>query len=150
MILAQPTKYGLRAILYVARRDPELSQSKEIAEALGIPHHYLAKILQDLSKRGILTSTKGRGGGFRLARPADRITLLKVVETLEGDSFVGGCVLGLAECSDENACPLHQQWSEIKNEILKMFVSESVMELADEFPGQARDIVRDRPFIDRA
>ena len=132
MILTQSTKYAVRAILYVAQRDPERILSSEIAEALGIPQQYLSKILQDLSKHGILSSLRGRTGGFTLALPAEQITLLKVIEIMEGNSFVGGCVLGLAECSNENPCPLHEQWSKIKGEILQMLVSESVMQLVEE------------------
>ncbi len=132
MILSQPSKYGLRAVLYLAQRGPELTQAKEIAEALDIPMPYLAKILQDLSKRSVLVSSKGRGGGFKLARPANEITLMDVVESIEGSSFVGGCVLGLRECPGEDPCPLHDQWALIKAEILDMLVAESVMHLVED------------------
>ncbi len=132
MILSQPSKYGLRAVLYLAKHDPELVQGKEIAEALDIPVSYLAKILQDLSKRSVLVSSKGRGGGFKLARPANEITLMDVVESIEGSSFVGGCVLGLGECPGEEPCPLHDRWTLIKAEILDMFVAESVMQLVED------------------
>lgn len=131
MILSQPSKYGLRAVLYLAKRDPELVQAKEIAEALDIPVSYLAKILQDLSKRSVLMSSKGRGGGFKLARPANEITLLDVIESIEGSSFVRGCVMGLGECPGEEPCPLHDQWSFIKAEILDMLVAENVMQLVE-------------------
>ena len=137
MILSQPSKYGLRAVLYLAKHDRELVQGKEIAEALDIPVSYLAKILQDLTKRSVLVSSKGRGGGFKLARPANEITLMDVVESIEGGSFVGGCVLGLGECPGEEPCPLHDQWSLIKAEILDMFVAESVMQLVED-PSRPR------------
>jgi Rrf2 family protein len=140
MILSQPSKYGLRAVLYIAKNDPDLVQSKEIADELGIPLQYLAKILHSLSKHGFLESTKGRGGGFKLAHSLEEITLFDVVRTIEGGTFGEGCVLGLAECSDENACPLHKEWSKIKANILTMLNEESVRQLIEDAPPTRKDL----------
>jgi Rrf2 family protein len=140
MILSQPSKYGLRAVLYLAKHDPDLVQSKEISENLGIPLQYLSKILHNLSKHGLLESSKGRGGGFKLASPIDEITLLDIVHIFEGSSFGSGCVLGLAECSDENACPLHNEWSKIKNQILEMLIEENISQLIEDSPSSRKDL----------
>ena len=132
MILSRACKYGLQAVLHLARHDERPLLSKEIAQALSIPQHFLAKILQDLSRRGLLQSFKGRGGGFQLARSADEIKLLDVVETIEGGEFDAGCVLGLRECSEEKACPVHYQWKEIKAQIFSMLSDKSVKGLLDD------------------
>ena len=133
MILSQPSKHGLRAVLYLAQHDPEVLLVKDIAEALHIPRYFLAKILQSLSKQGLLLSSKGPGGGFKLARPDGEVTLLDVVRTIEGDSFGEGCVLGLGECSEENQCqcPLHARWAVIKDEILQMLRDKTTMQLLE-------------------
>ena len=131
MILSRACKYGLQAVLHLARYDDRPVLSKEIAQALDIPQHFLAKILQDLARHGLLQSFKGRGGGFKLARPANKIKLLEVVETIEGGDFDDGCVLGLRECSDEQACPVHYQWKEIKNQILGMLTEKDVKGLLE-------------------
>jgi Rrf2 family iron-sulfur cluster assembly transcriptional regulator len=136
MILSRACKYGLQAVLHLARHDQRPLLSKEIAQALSIPQHFLAKILQDLSRRGLLQSFKGRGGGFKLARPADNIRLLDVVETIEGGEFDAGCVLGLRECSDEKACPVHYQWKQIKAQILSMLSDKSVRGLLEDTASQ--------------
>lgn len=109
MMLSQSSKYAVRACLYLAANDgPVLS--REIADALGAPAQFLAKILQGLARDGVLQSTRGRGGGFRLALPGSRISLLRIVQAIEGPGFGAGCVLGLERCSDEAPCALHDTW----------------------------------------
>lgn len=75
----------------------------EIAAALGIPRNYLSKILHRLAGEGVLASTRGRNGGFRLARPAGRISLLEVVEPFDRIDARRQCLLGREVCSDERA-----------------------------------------------
>ena len=132
MFLSRACKYGLQAVLHLAQHDPKLLLSKEIARELHIPQHFLARILQDLTRRGLLLSFKGRGGGFKLAQPADEIKLLEVVEAIEGGDFDKDCVLGLLECSEAAPCPIHFQWVAIKAEISRMLSEQSVKQLVEE------------------
>ena len=132
MILSQAAKYGLRAVLYLAQHPTGPVLSRDIAQALEIPVHFLAKILQDLAKNGLLASYKGRGGGFELAWPTDEIWLLEIVKAIDGSQFGEGCVLGLGECIEENHCPLHRRWTEIKGDVLGMLEDKSVKELLAE------------------
>lgn len=119
MPFSQATKYGIRAVLYLAESGGETPlMSRQIAKALRVPEPFLAKILQQLSKRGVLRSFKGRGGGFVLARPASQIHLGEIVEAVEGTQFGEECILGLEACSPEDPCPLHEQWSRFKMEML--------------------------------
>ncbi len=132
MLLSQACKYAIRAALHLAKHDEELLLSRDIAHTLDIPEHFLAKVLQDLARARLLHSAKGRGGGFKLGRPADDIRLSEIVQAIEGLYFGDGCVLGLPECSDENACPLHSQWSGVKTSILEMLEQKTLGELAAE------------------
>ena len=135
MIISQACKYGLRAMVHLAQDNDEPVLSRDIARELQIPEHFLAKILQDLSKNKLLHSFKGRGGGFRLARSPDAIKLLEVIEAIDGPEFGQGCLLGLPECQDEAPCPLHYQWSEIKGTILHMLEQTSIRHVLEEsFP----------------
>ncbi len=135
MIMSQACKYGLRAMVHLAQHSGDPLLSRDIAKELNIPEHFLAKILQDLSKNKLLQSFKGRGGGFKLARTAEEIKLLEVVEAIDGPQFGQGCLLGLPECSDEAPCPLHYQWGEIKNSILQMLTKTSIKHVLEEsFP----------------
>lgn len=139
MLLSQTCKYAIRAALHLAQHDATPLLSRDIARALDVPEHFLAKVLQDLARARLLHSTKGRGGGFRLAQPASDIKLLEIVQAIEGPYFGDGCVLGLPECSNENACPLHYQWVEVKTSILQLLAQKSLGELvAEQSPTQRK------------
>jgi len=130
MPFSQATKYCIRAVLYLAEHSGgKPLMSRQIAQALRVPEPFLAKILQQLSKRGVLRSFRGRGGGFVLARPAREVNLAEVVETMEGPNFGVGCVLGLAQCSAENPCPLHDQWSRFMAEMREVLSRQSIEEV---------------------
>ena len=134
-IISQACKYGIRAMVYLAQHESGSLLSRDIAHALHVPEYFLAKILQDLSRSRLLDSFKGRGGGFRLGRPADRITLLEVIEAIDGPNFGQNCLLGLPECSDSSPCPLHYQWSGIRATILQMLERTTIQHAVDEsFP----------------
>ena len=88
----------------------EFQLVREMAKALELPAPYLAKILQPLAAQGLLDSQRGRGGGFRLARAPEDLTLYQIVDAQERLGAARECLLGQAECSDERACPMHQFW----------------------------------------
>ena len=116
MIQSAATKYAIRAVCHLAALPPgKRSQAKEISERLEIPYHYLSKILQDLARKGILDSSKGPGGGFRLAGPPERTSLYALIEAVEGPISDDDCVLGLAICSDEAPCPMHEFWKSFRD-----------------------------------
>ena len=99
---------------------------RDIAEALDIPFPFLSKVVQTLVRRGLVNSHKGRGGGITLARPAKEITLLEVVEAVDGPGLTKTCVLGLSECSDTAPCPLHQQWGKIRDDIVGLLSNQDL------------------------
>ncbi|MDP6700895.1 MAG: Rrf2 family transcriptional regulator [Candidatus Latescibacteria bacterium] len=129
MIFSQTSKYAIRALVHLAHYESTPRLSPEIAEELDIPKCFLAKILQDLVRRNLLQSFKGRGGGFKLARAPDRITLLEIVQAVEGPEFGQHCLLGLSECGDHNPCPLHDQWTLHGNQFLNMLQSQTLGQL---------------------
>lgn len=101
MRLAAFTDYGLRVLMRLAETPEEPSTTSRIAEELGIPYNHLAKIVQDLSRGGFVTTQRGAGGGIRLAREADRIRLGEALGYLEQR-------YALTECfrEDGGECPL--------------------------------------------
>lgn len=134
MIYSKTGEYAVRAILYLARQsDDDLSMTADIAEKEEIPAHYLAKILQKLSRFGFVDSYKGRGGGFKITELGRKTTLLAVVEKIEGPVITQRCVTGLKECSDEYPCPLHDQWSKIRDKIHNLITSQSVEAIAKKY-----------------
>ena len=113
MLFSTATGYALRT-LAVMPEDGSYSLAKNLAAKLDLPGPYLAKILQSLAQASLLNSLRGPRGGFRLARPAQEITVGEVILALEGVEAMGRCVMGFTDCGHETPCPLHASWSEMK------------------------------------
>src|SRR6059058_2851108 len=109
MIFSNATEYAIRGLAELASR-AENGQSMlldQLVTGTDLPRDFLAKVFQKLVKGGILRSAKGRGGGFTLARPAHQITLVQIVEAIEGPQLLDQCVVGLEKCTDTMPCPQH-------------------------------------------
>jgi Rrf2 family protein len=110
-----------------------------VAEAEQIPPFYLAKVLQDLGRAGLLKSARGRGGGFYLSRPAEEITLFEVVSAVEDPRRLETeCVLGIDECNDEAPCPMHDTWKEFRDGALAALHTLTVAQLVKELERKQR------------
>jgi len=131
MFLSRKSSYGLKALVFLARQDSAPVMSREMAQVLDVPPHFLAKILQELSKNRILASVKGKNGGFRLAQPAHKIKLLRIVEVLEGKAVRDTCVLGSSECAPALPCPLRPRCASVRSEVWRLFSETSLQELAE-------------------
>ena len=131
-MFSQTTEYAVRAMIELAR-DPKRAQvlAADLAERLGIPHHYLAKILQLLVRARLLNSTRGRLGGFAMAREAKEITLYEVIAPFEDLAKLDECILGEATCTDDRACPLHNYWKSARERYLQELEQRNLSELAE-------------------
>lgn len=115
MIYSKPCMHGLRAVIYIASRNVESPvRGEDIAREEDLPQPFLSKILKILSSRNILHSVRGPGGGFRLARTAEEITLLDIVEAIDGLTQFEECALGWKTCQDDKPCPLHNSWKDMR------------------------------------
>ncbi|MDD2239363.1 MAG: Rrf2 family transcriptional regulator [Kiritimatiellae bacterium] len=132
-IISKSSEYGLRAALYIAARPVgDYVSIGEMSQKLGISFHFLTKILQKLTQGGLLKSRRGAKGGIALAKPADTISLLDIVENVDGADLFGGCILGLVGCGVKRPCPLHQHWSRERTRIEAMFRKMTLQRLACE------------------
>ena len=132
VIYSSSCEYAIRALTYLAQQPEGTAVPiKEVAEQEDLPPHFLAKIMQTLAKTGVLDSYKGPTGGFALARPAGQITLYDIVEALDDLSNYDHCAVGLAECSDEKPCPLHNMWKGVRTAVLDYFRRTSLVDLAE-------------------
>jgi len=118
MILTMTAEYALRAMAEIAARGPDAPvRAKDLTETAGIPPSYLSKILRRLAAAGLLTSERGHGGGFRLSRPAAKITFHDVLRAVDVDLSGGGCVFGWGACDAQLPCLLHPAWAELKSSL---------------------------------
>jgi Rrf2 family protein len=134
-MLSNTSKYALRAVIYLALNEEGTSKIgiKQISKELDIPTPFLGKILQSLAKHKLLVSTKGPHGGFGLAKNANEISLMDVVEIIDGLDNFNMCVLGLHPCSDKDDnhhCPIHQNYAEVREQLKTLFETENIGELA--------------------
>jgi len=127
-MLSQTAEYALRTVLFLADRDYG-ARAEEIARRLGVPRNYLSKTLHRLAQEGVLRSTPGKGGGFRLAVPPDQLKLLRVVAPFDDISGERRCLLGRPQCSDRNPCPAHHQWRAVGERVTAFFRDRTVGDL---------------------
>ncbi|HEX7572847.1 MAG TPA: Rrf2 family transcriptional regulator [Bacteroidota bacterium] len=140
LIFSRQCEYALQAVVFLAlQKEGERVSIKDLTKKLDIPYHFLAKIFQDLSRKGLLESLKGPGGGFSLGMAARDITLFHIVEAIDGVDFTQKCVMGFAECSGKHPCAVHEKWAALRDGIYSMLVSKDVAQLAMEMkkPGYA-------------
>lgn len=131
MLLSKSCVYGLRAALYLASKgEGEFTPIKRMSEKLDLSFHFLTKILQQLTADGLLESFKGPKGGVKLARSADKITLIDIVLAIDGPDMLTECALGLPGCGLKNPCPLHDQWAETRDKIRDMLQQTTLTDLA--------------------
>ncbi len=143
LFLSKPCQYALRALVYiVAESDGENMLIRDIAGRLGIPYHVLAKLFQNLVRKGILASFKGPTGGMLLARDPNDIRLIEIVEAVDGTGFLSGCFMGIDKCSDSNPCPLHYDWVGIRKEIVRMLSSQSLYDFAEDVKHEKTHLVK--------
>jgi Rrf2 family transcriptional regulator, iron-sulfur cluster assembly transcription factor len=127
VFFSKKCEYGLQAVLYLAAHlEKEVITSDEIAKKLDIPKEFVSKILQSLTESKIVSSKKGKAGGFKLAKHPSKIKLINIVEAVDGLDSFKTCVLGFPNCSAENPCPLHDKWGELRARAYEMLSEENL------------------------
>jgi len=131
MIFSKPTEYAIRGLSELAGRAPDSSLLlDQLVGGTDLPRDFLAKLFQRLVKGGILRSAKGRGGGFSLARRAHEITLMDIVEVMDGPQSFDQCVVGLEKCTDHMPCPQHDLYKPIRQRLKDYLNTTTLADLA--------------------
>ena len=134
-MISNTSKYAIRAVIYLALyASPEKKIGiKEISTELGIPTPFLGKILQMLVKHQVLDSTKGPHGGFKLKKPAIDISLMEIIEIIDGANSFDTCMIRTSPCNYDTPCSLHDKIAPYRKGIKSLMLTESVADLASEF-----------------
>jgi Rrf2 family protein len=121
-MFSKTCEYAIRAMIFVAQktRDGSRIGIKEIAKGIDSPEHFIAKILQELSRKGIVQSAKGPNGGFYLDAVSRDRPLADIVRAVDGDKVFSGCGLGLLQCSEVQPCPIHHEFKKIRGDLFRM------------------------------
>jgi Rrf2 family protein len=120
----------MRAVFFIAHKTADGGRVgiKEIATGIDSPEHFLAKVLQDLSRRGVIQSVKGPNGGFYTDATVLQRPISDVVEAIDGNGIFVGCALGLKQCSEHNPCPLHHEFKAIRSQLHAMLSNTTISE----------------------
>jgi len=135
-MLSNSCRYGIRAVVYLAsnRHGKNNIGIREISENLDLPAPFLAKILQQLAKQKILNSVKGPNGGFSLLKKPESVTMLDIVKIIDGDDLFRNCLIHDGSCAEikrnRKACPVHDDYSAIRANIVRLFREKTVADLA--------------------
>jgi Rrf2 family protein len=131
MIFSNSTEYAIRGLAELGCRltGPSVLLDQLVA-GTDLPRDFMAKIFQKLVRAGLLRSQKGRGGGFAFARPMHEITLMQIVEAVEGPQLLDRCVVGLSVCNDSMPCPQHDLYKPIRQRLKDYLSTTTVADLA--------------------
>ncbi len=138
MQITREADYAIRCVLYLAAHRHETVAVGEIAEAQYIPKTFTAKILQKLVRAGIVASARGKKGGFTLARAPSMISLLDVIETIQGPIPLNMCVIDRKSCERTDYCTVHPVWVELRADFVRKLRSIRFSRLVKEGKGSGR------------
>ena len=133
MILSKTSEYSLRILSFMSQETYPLYTSKLLQEKLDIPYRYLRKLLTRLAKKGYISGTKGRSGGYVFKKKLEEIYLSDIIDAVEGFESFNSCLLGKYQCDLKNPCPMHEVWAETKEKILKTFTKTSLADIRDQY-----------------
>ena len=133
-MFSKTCEYAIRAVLFIAHKSEGGAKVgiKDIAKGIDSPEHFVAKILQNLSKQGLLQSQKGPAGGFYLDAANRKHSLADIVKAIDGDKLFSGCGLGLKQCSEVHPCPIHNEYKEIRKKPIIMLEKARVGTFSEE------------------
>ena len=142
-LVTRDTDYAVRALSFIASSESDVTSVSDIQNALKMPRPFLRKILQTLQKKGILSSFKGKGGGFQLAMPPDQIYLTDVMEAFQGPIKLTECLFRKKICPKVKTCPLKKKIDKIQKyvaeELRSVTLSEILIEEKDHRPQTTDD-----------
>jgi Rrf2 family protein len=131
-MLGKTTEYAIRALIYIYIQNQQGKRPgyKEIAKEIDSPEQFTAKVLQNLAREEVISSMKGRGGGFFYVDALAPLTLFDVIRVVEGEEFFSKCGFGLKLCDCETPCPLHEDYSSVREGFYKLVKNQTIQSLA--------------------
>jgi Rrf2 family protein len=131
MQITRQADYAVRAVHYLASLDNGTrAPTMKIAEEQQIPPSFLAKIVSQLSVAGVVQTSRGARGGVSLARPSEKISLLEVIEAIDGPITLNECVPDPSVCPFGDECPVHEIWCESQKDLVEKLASANFAKLS--------------------
>ena len=133
-MFSNSSKYAIKAVLYLALNSNEENKImvKDIAEPINVPQAYIAKLLQELSRQNVISSTRGPKGGFYLSDKDRMQPLRKIINVIDGETRISSCLLSLESCNNEKPCPLHKMAFPLRTKLLDSLENKAIDDLAQD------------------
>lgn len=133
-MISKSSKYAIKAVLYLALHTNEEKKVmvKDIAIPINVPQAYIAKLLQELSKKGIISSTRGPKGGFYVSEANRKNTIMDIIYIIDGANKLGPCMMSLKNCDQDKPCPLHASIYPIKTKLIENFKNKKIIDLTSD------------------
>ena len=150
-MLSNACQYAIRSILFLAMYSDENNKigAKKVSAELETPQPFLAKLLQQLAKSGLVSSIKGPNGGFYLTKKDKKNSIWDIIVCIDGTSKFDSCFMGLSSCNEETPCPVHFTVVKFKDKILSDFKGKTIKEFAEEIQEKGRVIsLKDFSFLE--
>jgi Rrf2 family protein len=130
MELTKAGDYGVFGVIYLAKQPQgKIVSLSEVSKAENIPEKFLAKIFQSLTRSGLIRSHRGAGGGFSLARPANKITVKELLESIQGPIYFTKCLSNLYDCDRKEICKLRKIWKKAQDYAIKILTQKTLADL---------------------
>lgn len=129
MRITNASEYAIRAIIHMAKDPILIYTATDLAPIIDAPMKFLAKILQKLARKRILKSQRGVKGGFKIAVPLENLTLVDIIEAVDGEIALNKCLLTNYECKREYLCPVHPLWEEAQAKLKETLNRKSIAEI---------------------
>lgn len=131
MQLTRAADYGVRVMIYLTGATAESRISLlELAAATNAPQSFLSKVLQSLSRAGLISSRRGQSGGFKISNQGRETSLLDVIEAIDGKICLNTCLIAGKACSRKHSCPAHPVWAVAQHAMLQVLDAASIASLA--------------------
>lgn len=142
MMFSKSCEYAIKAVIHlcITTGDGSRLNIAQIAEAIGSPEPFTAKILQTLSRHGVISSSKGPGGGFYIDNKQNPLHVIDIVNVIDGREAFERCGLGLKRCSEEHPCPIHHEFRSYSRKLKQLLENKTVQDLAT-------DIIMGKAFL---
>jgi Rrf2 family protein len=129
VFFSKACELGLQAVLYLSTKEKRIFNAEEVSTELKVPKEFVSKVMQTLTRCGIVGSKKGKKGGFFLAKEPSQIKLIDIIEAIDGLALFKSCLLGFPGCSVSTPCPVHDKWGKLRDEAFKMLSDETLENL---------------------
>lgn len=131
-MISRTAQYALRAMTLLAANEGRMTV-KQLAQSVGAPQPYLARIIMTLADTGMVDARRGPGGGLRLGKEPEKISLYDIVTCFDGHTLFSECALGLPGCKESSKkCPVHGNWGEIREKIRMWWMNTTLADFSPE------------------